>query len=196
MNRSVNAKLDRVSGTKLGILWFLPAFSIVLVAVVLAVKVENHLLVAIWSTVSVVAALAFCWAFRERTLARRTLGQLLNESGSPSAKSPYISCFGKPATESDMVQQFDVTIGLIALHAQIRTCPRIRSHAFLPTIVTLLLGWWSLPFGPIWTISIVLHNLTGGTQRSIASIISELHEPEVPRAPWWKRQLARTTATS
>ncbi|HRX86972.1 MAG TPA: hypothetical protein P5572_18265 [Phycisphaerae bacterium] len=29
-------------------------------------------------------------------------------------------------------------------------------------VITVLLGWWSLPFGPIQTIRVIIHNLRGG----------------------------------
>jgi len=40
------------------------------------------------------------------------------------------------------------------------------------TLLSLLLGWWGIPWGPIWTISTVFRNLSGGrdvTQELIAA---------------------------
>ena len=31
------------------------------------------------------------------------------------------------------------------------------------SVLSLFLGWWGLPWGPIWTISTIAKNLSGGT---------------------------------
>jgi hypothetical protein len=42
------------------------------------------------------------------------------------------------------------------------------------TLVSLLLGWWGIPWGPIWTISTVYTNLSGGRDvtREVLSAIN------------------------
>ncbi len=42
------------------------------------------------------------------------------------------------------------------------------------TLVTLLLGWWGLPWGPIFTIQAIANNLRGGE----AVTVRELLEPK------------------
>ncbi len=48
------------------------------------------------------------------------------------------------------------------------------------TGVSLLLGWWGIPWGPIYTIGSVVTNFGGGkdvTQEVLASLVSDGDEP-------------------
>ncbi len=38
----------------------------------------------------------------------------------------------------------------------------VAGKAALHSLASLLLGWWGIPWGPIWTVSTVFTNLTGG----------------------------------
>lgn len=42
----------------------------------------------------------------------------------------------------------------------------------LYTLVTLLLGWWGLPWGPIYTIQVIIKNITGGKKVKVESMIN------------------------
>jgi hypothetical protein len=43
------------------------------------------------------------------------------------------------------------------------------------TLISLVLGWWGIPWGPIWTISSVVTNLRGGKDvtKAIAATLSQ-----------------------
>ncbi len=183
MNQGEKRKLDRVSRAKLGTLWFLPAFSLILLPLALQHRNESVFLAVTWALVGAVAGLVFCWACHERNLARRALGRLWSDGS-------HLEYLGHQVTGADTVQQYDVIVGLIVLEVQFRTCPRLKGHALFPTLATLLLGWWSLPWGPLSTVLAVVRNLRGGTRRSIASLVAELREPEPPVSPWHRRFLA------
>ena len=49
--------------------------------------------------------------------------------------------------------------------------------------LSLLLGWWGIPWGPIWTIGTVFKNLTGGVDVT-ANVLQALNaSAPIPQAP-------------
>ncbi|HKX43736.1 MAG TPA: hypothetical protein VJO99_21430 [Burkholderiaceae bacterium] len=49
--------------------------------------------------------------------------------------------------------------------------------------LSLLLGWWGIPWGPIWTIGTVFKNLTGGVDVT-ANVLSAMRaQAPIPQAP-------------
>lgn len=49
------------------------------------------------------------------------------------------------------------------------------------TLVTLALGWWAIPFGPLFTIAVVFLNLKGGTD--VTGEVLGRGSPEAKPAP-------------
>jgi hypothetical protein len=41
------------------------------------------------------------------------------------------------------------------------------------TMVSLLLGWWGIPFGPIFTVRAVVKNLSGGQVVTVAELLRQ-----------------------
>ncbi len=65
---------------------------------------------------------------------------------------------------------FEYCISLIAVTFKrssniyfVRSGGSVLGKAFGFSLVSLLLGWWGIPWGPIYTISSLLRNLRGGT---------------------------------
>ncbi|MBW6519069.1 MAG: hypothetical protein K0A89_11290 [ANME-2 cluster archaeon] len=42
------------------------------------------------------------------------------------------------------------------------------------TVFTLLLGWWGIPWGPVYTIQTVIKNLTGGHKQIIGEMVKTI----------------------
>ncbi|MHB1392353.1 MAG: hypothetical protein ACYCYE_04600 [Clostridia bacterium] len=42
----------------------------------------------------------------------------------------------------------------------------------LYTLATLLLGWWGIPWGPIYTIQVIIKNITGGNKVKVENMIN------------------------
>jgi hypothetical protein len=42
------------------------------------------------------------------------------------------------------------------------------------TLASLLLGWWGIPFGPVYTLQALYRNLAGGDQITVADLLSQL----------------------
>ena len=57
----------------------------------------------------------------------------------------------------------------------IRASESALSKGLGPTLVTLLLGWWGIPWGPIYTVQSLVKNLTGGTDvtREVVASLGE-----------------------
>ena len=51
------------------------------------------------------------------------------------------------------------------------------------SLLTLLLGWWGIPWGPIWTIGTVAKNLGGGTDVTAHVLGASAATAPIPRAP-------------
>jgi hypothetical protein len=49
--------------------------------------------------------------------------------------------------------------------------------------VSLLLGWWGIPWGPIWTIGTVFSNLNGGTDVTADVLASMRTRRDIAQAP-------------
>ena len=53
--------------------------------------------------------------------------------------------------------------------------------------LSLLLGWWGIPWGPIWTIGTVFKNLSGGVDVT-GNVLSALNAAApIPQAPGAQR---------
>ncbi len=48
-------------------------------------------------------------------------------------------------------------------------------------LISLLVGWWGIPWGPIWTVSTTYRNLAGGLDVT-ASVLQQLAAPPAPAA--------------
>ena len=51
------------------------------------------------------------------------------------------------------------------------------------SLLTLLLGWWGIPWGPIWTIGTVVKNLTGGVDVTASVLSATRAQAPIPQAP-------------
>lgn len=82
--------------------------------------------------------------------------------------------------EQTEVTQFQLAISalVISLKAPSRFYVVGDEETVLPclvlTAVSLVVGWWGLPYGPIYTIRVVSSNLRGGERRRVGDLIDEL----------------------
>lgn len=75
--------------------------------------------------------------------------------------------------------QFEYCVSFIVVSFKIPSCPhfiRADQKPFLVslpyTLTTLLLGWWGIPFGPVYSVQALLTNFRGG--RNITPDVMEL----------------------
>jgi hypothetical protein len=71
-----------------------------------------------------------------------------------------------------------VSIGIVTLTNESRFLVvghnAVVLHQVMLTLLTLTVGWWGIPWGPIFTISTVVGNLSGGRRQTVAELIDEL----------------------
>ncbi len=174
-----NAMLDRAAGTELGALWLLLPFALVAVLVAAVSAGDGGLLALTWAGIAIVALATFVWAWFERRASRGVLRRL-----APGGDRAL-------AREGDApLRQYRVVVGMVVLEVAFRTRPHSRTRPMVPTLVTLLLGWWSLPWGPIHTIAAVVCNLRGGEVTSAVELRARLGAAAPPPVAWWRRLLA------
>ena len=83
---------------------------------------------------------------------------------------------GVLVTEETEVVSYRWTVSLLVmtLNGETKHRPVDRdSGATLPTFMTILLGWWGFPWGPINSIGTILHNIAGGERSTVAGIIAQ-----------------------
>ena len=79
-----------------------------------------------------------------------------------------------PATE---VVQFEICLSWIIVSHIFYSSPLIKGqHGVLRTrliclLLTLCLGWWGLPWGPVWTLKVLRTNILGGEKLTMAEFI-------------------------
>jgi len=64
------------------------------------------------------------------------------------------------------------------------------------SLCSLILGWWGIPWGPIWTISTIVRNCRGGldvTADTLRRITSQPPPPDLATLRAWLRSPSATT---
>jgi hypothetical protein len=51
------------------------------------------------------------------------------------------------------------------------------------TLISLVAGWWGIPWGPIWTLGTAFSNLRGGTDVTSQVVRPAAAEAAIPQAP-------------
>lgn len=83
----------------------------------------------------------------------------------------------KPVTRDTSIVQFQAAISVLILTVKSPSRFYIKGHhsiflmAITYSIVSLILGWWGIPWGPIYTLQAVFKNLTGGYEQKLGDII-------------------------
>lgn len=80
------------------------------------------------------------------------------------------------------VTQFQGAISLLIVTLTVRSRPYVvgQDPLLLPgmmyTVISLLLGWWGLPWGPVRTIHAIVVNATGGKRQRIGELVLKATE--------------------
>lgn len=172
------ATLDRVAQTEPGTLWLLIPYAAVVALFAAAIPAKDPGAASFFAGVSALAIATFIWALVERRAAHRTLKRLQASQR-----------LGQDQHE-DTLRQYTVVVGFLALAATFKTHFYAHHRPLLATLITLLLGWWAFPWGPVRTVRTIVANLRGGTARSEAQLLAELKLRVPPSPPWWKHLLA------
>lgn len=100
------------------------------------------------------------------------------EHAGPLQNGAPLTYQGHAVTAATEVTQFSTCISVVLLTHQFPSRYLIRhsSQATVTrsayTIVSLLLGWWGIPFGPIYTVQAVYRNLRGGHVQTLGQMLA------------------------
>ena len=86
---------------------------------------------------------------------------------------------GLPIDEQTELTQYQLTLSVVVVTITVPSRfyvvgqePTLYPACFF-TAVSLVLGWWGIPFGPIYTIVVVISNLRGGKRSHIGELLGE-----------------------
>ena len=161
-----SAQIDRVAGTRLGTLWALPAFGIVLPAISQTAGLGQVSRVA-WLVSGALCWLAFACAAVQRSRARALIRALWN--GAEQLGTGVVHD-GDTFFGDTRVVQYEIRVALLVLEVTLLTAPRKQGGASIASAITLLLGWWSIPWGPLHAVRALVGNARGGSTRTVVGV--------------------------
>lgn len=164
-------------------MWLIPLF----VPVLLLVSYVEHIAPSsagsglnsiAWAAASALIAGTFVFYLVERHRSAAFLRWLHEHRDAlRTERLEYSGCSISRSTE---VTQYRVCVSMILFTLEFRTAfsvPAQKGHrrdAVFATLMTLLLGWWGIPFGPIYTIAATIQNVRGGDKRLVQALLNEL----------------------
>jgi hypothetical protein len=80
-------------------------------------------------------------------------------------------------TPETRVTRYAVAISLLVVSFTVRSGLYIVGHhatalvATAFTVISLIFGWWGVPWGPVFTVRAVWRNVRGGAMRTIADLV-------------------------
>lgn len=86
---------------------------------------------------------------------------------------------GTKVDEGTVFRQYEFCFSFIFFTANVATEHRLptRKNRLTPwtySLVSLLFGWWSFPWGPLYTLFSLLTNMCGGNRRTATSLLAQL----------------------
>ncbi len=91
---------------------------------------------------------------------------------------------GERVTVDSVVTQYELCYSILILTSKKRSSfllmgtPEQKRTVATYTLLTLLFGWWGIPWGFIWSPAIIANNLFGGIKLTVGQLISFLENPE------------------
>jgi hypothetical protein len=176
MAKQLDKAFEEVSGCRTGLIWFLLAFPpvfLLLAAVESPGKSQGEHR-AVWILISV-----FCVAFFvfQRWQRARALGFLRWLWDHRDAVRSNGSLFGETRIQSvTELAQFELVFSMVFMATRQRTSYVVAGTGpaaiarLCATLVTLLLGWWSL-HGIGWTLAALIRNLSSGSRTTAGAIL-------------------------
>ncbi len=174
--------VDRVLGLRLRRLWPLPVLTLVLLGILL---VPAEVPTAwVWSAVGAGSLGCYAWAWYQRELGRELALRLRAHAADLDDEGVLYD--GEWLRADTVLRQYSVQVGFVLFELTLRTAPRSSPSATLPNLFTALLGWWSIPWGPINTLLVLRANSRGGDALTVAGLLEAVAAPEPSRRPWWR----------
>lgn len=103
-------------------------------------------------------------------------------------RSGKASFRGEPLTYATRIHTYELVLSFLIVSFRLPSPPVVHgSRAATPlrigcTLVSLVLGWWGIPWGPIWTVRALARNLGAGTATTIAELLEGPSDVHLPRS--------------
>ena len=136
-----------------------------------------------WLEISVVIAIIAIFIHKEEKKANEFLMWLVNNAA--SVRNGTARYDGKPVTPTTEVTQFMACFSFLVLTTKSPSRFFVKGHNNLIaiglafTLVSLVFGWWGLPWGPIYTLETLYRNVTGGHKQNIGEMIDKIEKATV-----------------
>jgi predicted PurR-regulated permease PerM len=130
----------------------------------------------------VLAVFAFAMAREEKETQEFLAFLVENEERLKAGTS--VEYGGRAISSGTEVTQFYACVSFLILTTKIPSRFFIRgSHntagiGLIYSLVTLVFGWWGVPWGPIYTIQSLYKNMRGGEKRPISQLLTEIEKVE------------------
>lgn len=85
---------------------------------------------------------------------------------------------GSLVTPATVLARYQVAVSFLIVTFRFPTRPYIVGYhttggvAAVCTILSLALGWWGIPWGPIYTVQVVTRNLRGGFKQTVGDLLA------------------------
>jgi hypothetical protein len=162
-----NARIREVSGHS-KLMWFLPAFVLVLALVSIALWKDpsERPLAQFWALMAIAVAAVIPLVSHCRYRDRKFLRWLFDNRRAVWANAATFE--GRPVTAASVLVRYEVHVGFVVIDVTFHTPyrpvghPSIRWDRAWAIALTLVLGWWAIPWGPFAVVTATLRNLKGG----------------------------------
>ena len=93
----------------------------------------------------------------------------------------------QPLTYATRLHTYELVLSFLVISFRLPTRPVVHGSRAATlrigcTLVTLLLGWWGIPWGPIWTIRALARNFGASATTTIAELLEGPSAVNLPRS--------------
>ncbi len=145
-----------------------------------------------WLEITVVVGAIAIFVYKEEKKSTDFLNWLVNNASQiKNGAAQYKGKLIKPTTE---ITQFQACFSFLVLTTKSPSRFFIRGHdntvlmGIIYTIVTLVFGWWGIPWGPIYTLQILYRNATGGHKQIVGDMLLKIEQATMEQE---KKQLEK-----
>lgn len=130
--------------------------------------------------ISVLCALVFLFLFARAAQSAREVSHFEQwlQANAPKIMAGGATYNGRKVTPDTEVKRFLLTVSVVIMTFKIpsryyfATRDNFQLTQVLYTLASLLLGWWGIPWGPIYTVQAIAKNLSGGYRITVGEYLA------------------------
>ncbi|MFA4936211.1 MAG: hypothetical protein WC568_10295 [Candidatus Methanoperedens sp.] len=133
-----------------------------------------------WLEIAVVIGIIAIFLQKEKNKSNDFLLWLVNNGA--NVRNGTARYNGKHITLTTEVTQFQACFSFLILTTKspsrffIRGQDNLIAIGLVYTLVTLVFGWWGLPWGPIYTLETLYRNIVGGHKQNIGDMLAKIEK--------------------